>query len=198
MDGAAPRNSLFGSATVIAAIISSLTALLTAILPGLLSPERPSPITPTPATQAAQPLSPPAGAAAFSATRPQAGDEAQPNLTFGVWTITSSVDDAGTDFSGSTLKFTSQQVTSTGLRATGFFEWRTGQRVFGREYVEATYNAATRQLFIESQYVDNPAELAPGTFSATLAEDGRQLTDGAWGNTPGQLAGVLGTWEARR
>jgi hypothetical protein len=40
--------------------------------------------------------------------------------------------------------------------------------------------------------------LAPGSFSAELSEDGRQLLNGRWGNVPGERVGVLGTWEARR
>ncbi|MCC6492817.1 MAG: hypothetical protein IT424_07335 [Pirellulales bacterium] len=197
MDGTSPKTSLFGSATVVAAIISSLTALLTAILPGLITPEQDPPVTPT--SEAAGPLDPHASLRqTVSAVRPEAPGGAVPDLTYGVWTLTASTDDAGTDFSGSTLKFTSQRQTPAGLQAAGFFEWRSGQQVFGREYVTAAYDAATRQLFLESQYVDNSTELAPGTFSATLSADGRQLLDGAWGNTPGELAGVLGSWQARR
>lgn len=198
MEGTTPKASLFGSATVIAAIISSITALLTTILPGLLNGYKAEPITPTPAPTAVQPLVFSDDAAKLSATRQTPPATAKPNFTYGVWTITSSIDAAGTDFTGSTLKFTSQQETPTGSQLVGFFEWRTGQEVFGREHVVATYDAATRQLFIEGQYVDNPSVLAVGTFSATLSEDGRQLLDGAWGNTPGQLAGNLGAWQARR
>lgn len=198
MEETTPKTSMFGSATVIAAIISSITALLTTILPGLLGGDKPEPITPTPVPTAVQPLVSSGDAAVLSATRQAPPATVKPNLTYGVWTITSSIDEAGTDFTGSTLKFTSQQETATGLQLVGFFEWRTGLKVFGREHVVAAYDAATRQLFIEGQYVDNPTELAVGTFSATLSEDGRQLLDGAWGNTPGHLAGILGAWQARR
>jgi hypothetical protein len=65
--------------------------------------------------------------------------------------------------------------------------------------VVATFHEQSRQLYIEGKYVECPTnQLAIGSFSARLSDDGRQLTDGAWGNTPGNRVGVLGKWEARR
>lgn len=94
MEGQSSRTSLLASGTVIAALISGVTALVTALLPWLL-PQK-EPVHPAPVD------------AAFVAMRdmPSAGDA--PNLTLGAWTIVSSVDEAGTDFTGSTLKFVSQ------------------------------------------------------------------------------------------
>ena len=68
-----------------------------------------------------------------------------PNLTFGAWSIVNSIDEAGTDFSGSTLKFISQRESNSGLEATGFFEWRSGEQVLGREYIVANFDATSRQ-----------------------------------------------------
>jgi hypothetical protein len=187
MEGQSPRSSLLASGTVIAALISGVTALITALLPWLL-PEKPPTATEPAAITATRDLG-----AADEPTKSGA-----PNLTIGSWTITSSVDDAGNDYTGSTLKFLSQHDLGDRVEASGFFEWRMGQEAIGREQVVATYDSATRQLFIEGKYTDNPEVLAPGSFSAELSEDGRQLLNGRWGNVPGERVGILGTWEARR
>lgn len=122
-----------------------------------------------------------------------------PNLTFGAWSIVNSIDEAGTDFSGSTLKFISQRESNSGLEATGFFEWRSGEQVLGREYIVANFDATSRQIFIEGKSVESPTgTLAVGSFSARVSDDGRKLEDGTWGNTPGNQRGILGKWQARR
>jgi hypothetical protein len=179
----------------VAAIISSVTALLAALLPGLLQSTGDGDVTPTarPAIQAPQ------AGEEFTASREPVPASDKPNLTLGAWTIVSSTDDEGTDFSGSTLKFTTQREIPGGLEAMGFFEWRHAGQLLGREHVSATYHDASRHLYIEGKYVESPTDtLAIGSFSARLSEDGRQLLDGTWGNTPGNRVGVLGTWEARR
>ena len=182
MEGQSSRSSLLASGTVIAALISGVTALITALLPWLLPENAPTAVEP----------------AAIVATRDAPAKSGAPNLTIGTWTIASSVDDAGNDYAGSTLKFLTQHDVGDRVEASGFFEWRLGQESLGREQVVATYDPATRQLFIEGKYTDNPDVLAPGSFSAELSEDGRQLVNGRWGNVPGERVGILGTWEARR
>jgi hypothetical protein len=195
MEGKAARLSPFSSATVLAAIISSVTALLAAVLPGLLQSAGDGDVTPT----AARAVHAPQAGEPFTASREAVPASDKPNLTLGAWTIVSSTDDEGTDFSGSTLKFTTQREIPGGLEAMGFFEWRSEGRLLGREHVSATYHDASRQLYIEGKYVESPTDtLAIGSFSARLSEDGRQLLEGTWGNTPGNRVGVLGTWEARR
>lgn len=198
MDGSSPRSSLWSSGTVVAAVISGVTAMCTALLPWILG-DRDEPAAP-PAAPATSPVTPGgAGFVGHLAPVAPAGSTPLPNLAVGNWTIVSSTDEAGTDFSGSTLKFISQHATSAGLEATGFFEWRGNGAVLGREHVVAHYDAATRQLFIEGKFVESPDDvLAVGSFSARLSDDGRQLLDGTWGNTPGNRVGVLGTWNARR
>lgn len=176
------RGSLLASGTVIAALISGVTALITALLPWLLPEKTPTAVEP----------------AAIVATREAPPKSGTPNLTIGAWTIVSSVDDAGNDYAGSTLRFLTQHDLGDRVEASGFFEWRLGQESLGREQVVAIYDPATRQLFIEGKYTDNPEVLAPGSFSAELSEDGRQLLNGRWGNVPGERVGILGTWEARR
>lgn len=195
MEGSSPRSSLLMSGTVVAAIISGVTAMLTALLPWVLGSREPSESKPAPVVQS--PVTP--GAPGFVAQREAVPATPQPNLAVGTWTIIASIDEDGTDFSGSTLKFISQHEAPGGLDATGFFEWRGNGELLGREHVTAHYDAASRQLFIEGKYVESPHDvLAIGSFSARLSDDGRQLIEGTWGNTPGNRVGVLGTWEARR
>jgi hypothetical protein len=189
MDGPSQQSSIFSSAHVIAAIISAVAALLTATLPWLFGGN--SDPAPQPAihivqgTSAATPITPTPPAKRL-------------NLTLGVWTITSSIDAEGTDFTGSTLKFLSQHEVPGGFEATGFFEWRGNRELIGREQVRASYDEGSRTIYIQGIEVDRPDRLAVGSFTAEVSEDGRQLLNGAWGNTPGYQVGVIGSWEARR
>jgi hypothetical protein len=195
MEGQPQRSSMFASATVVAAVISSVTALATAVLPGLLK-NKADVVTPT---AVAAKHHGPVGEIDYTASREGAPSGDQPNLTLGAWTITASKDEEGPDFSGSTLKFTTQREIPGGLEAMGFFEWRSNGELLGREHVAATYHEGSRQVYIEGKYVESPTNtLAIGSFSARLSGDGRQLTEGTWGNTPGNRVGVLGKWEARR
>src|SRR5438876_7844746 len=50
-----------------------------------------------------------------------APSKALPQLSYGTWTLRNAVDDEGKNWSGSTLKFTSQAVTSDGLLVHGEF-----------------------------------------------------------------------------
>lgn len=186
--GQSSRTSLLASGTVIAALISGVTALITAMLPWLM-PAKDRPATGEPAAIAATRDVVPTSVAPTGKA---------PNLTIGTWTIVSSVDDAGNDYAGSTLRFLSQHDLGDRVEASGFFEWQLSQQRVGREQVVATFDPATRQIYIEGKYTDNPEVLAPGSFSAELSADGRQLLNGRWGNVPGERVGILGTWEARR
>jgi hypothetical protein len=196
------KTSVLSSATVLAAIISGVAAVLTAVLPWLLrTHESPQVVNEQPVESMRVPTS---FQTSLNATptiplAPSAAITPIPNLTFGAWSIVNSIDDAGTDFSGSTLKFISQRELAGGLEATGFFEWRSGNEVLGREYVLANFDASTRHIFIEGKSVESPTgRLAVGSFSARVSDDGRQLLDGTWGDTPGNQRGVLGKWQARR
>lgn len=185
-------NSLMASASVVAAVIGCVTAVLSAVLPWWLGSHG-QPAAPT------TPIAPVVAADVGPIGAQPLAVRVLPNLTFGAWTIYESIDEAGTEFNGSTLKFATQRETPAGLELTGFFEWHSGGEVLGREHVIANYDAASRQLFIEGQYVQSPTNrLAVGSFSARLSDDGRHLIDGRWGNTPGNLAGVPGSWAARR
>src|SRR5688500_14290627 len=115
MEGPAQRSSPFSSATVVAAIISSLTALLAAVLPGMLQSSEDQRVTPTAASE----IHGPQAGDGFTASREAVPASDKPNLTLGAWTIVSSTDDEGTDFSGSTLKFTTQREIPGGLEAMG-------------------------------------------------------------------------------
>jgi hypothetical protein len=171
-----------------AAIIGAVSAVFSAVLPWWLS-------QPSPAQVAEN-----AAIAASSITPLPAAERTLPNFTLGVWTVFDSVDDQGYDYRGSTIKFRSQRETPGGLELTGSFEWMLDNlTVIGEEHFVAHYEAATRQLYLEGQYVNSPTgDLAVGSFSARLSDDGRQLVDGTWGNTPSRQAGVPGRWNARR
>lgn len=195
------RASILSSATVVAAIISGVAAVLAAVLPWLLrTHEQPQVVDEQPAMMRAPGNSlvglngMPAGPLA-----PSPAITPIPNLTFGAWTIVNSIDEVGTDFSGSMLKFISQREVAGGIEATGFFEWRSDNQVLGREYVVANFDAATRQIFIEGKSVECPTgRLAIGSYSVRVSDDGRQLLDGTWGDTPGNQHGFSGKWQARR
>ena len=167
------------SATITASLIGGVCAVLAATLPPLLTRH---PETPTPQHSPA------------TATK-----VVVPNLTLGAWTLHDAVDNEGFNFADSTLKFTSQEPTQDGALLTGFFEWREQSKLLGRENFVARYVAETRQLFIEGKAVENvEGNLGVGSFSAVLTADGRKLTDGTWGSTPGNLPGIPGSWKARR
>jgi hypothetical protein len=192
--GESEERSMFQSATMWAAIIGCVSAVVSAVLPWWLGSHRHEAATvetrPVPAAVASAPITPLASGQG----------RVLPNLTLGVWTIVESIDEAGTDFRGSTIKFKSQRETPEGLELVGWFEWRMDNvDVLGQEHFVAHYEAASRQLYIEGQYVESPTgRLAVGSFSARLSEDGRQLVEGTWGNTPNHQAGVPGSWAARR
>ena len=194
-------SSVFSSATVIAAIIAGVSAVMSAVLPWLLRTHETHaelPITPLAAQVTSAPLE---SSAPMERRLPEtATTRTLPNLTFGVWTIVDAVDEVGTDFSGSTIKFATQREIVGGLELTGAFEWRgDNNEILGQEHFIANYDATSRQLFIEGQYVQSPdGRLAVGSFSAKLSDDGRQLVEGTWGNTPNNLAGIPGSWQARR
>jgi hypothetical protein len=198
----AERTSILSSATVVGALISAVAAVLTAVLPWLLkSHEQPRGAENPPAATMQAPSNNIVGPNGIPAAplAPSAAITPIPNLTFGAWSIVDSIDEAGTDFSGSTLKFVSQRELAGGLEATGFFEWRSNNQVLGREYVVANFDAASRQLFIEGKSVESPTgTLAVGSFSAHVSNDGRELLDGRWGDTPANQHGVFGKWQARR
>jgi hypothetical protein len=185
------KSSPFLSATVLAAAIGGASAVLSTVLPWWLERQK---VTATPVAERSPSV------AATITPLPAAQPGVLPNFSLGVWTIVESIDEEGTDFRGSTIKFNTQRETSGGLELTGFFEWRNNNSIIvGREYFLAHYDSASRQLFIEGQYVESPLnQLAVGSFSARVAEDGRQLLEGTWGNSPNHQAGVPGRWAARR
>jgi len=187
------------SSSVIAALVSGIAAVLAAVLPWLLSSHGQSATQPAESLATAGDVGPIPALRSNEPITPIGGSPVMPNLTFGAWTIVDSIDEAGIDYTGSTLKFISQRAAGAGLEATGFFEWRSGEKVLGREYIVANFDAASRQIFIEGKSVESPTgTLALGSFSARVSDDGRQLLEGTWGNTPGTARGYLGKWQARR
>ena len=123
-----------------------------------------------------------------------------PQFPAGTWTLRDAIDDTGTDWSNSTIKFTSQEPTSDGLTLKGTMTWRVGETFVGTEEFSGRYFDAGRQLFLEGQSVSAAKILAIGSYSAILSSDERSLLKGTWGSTasPTGLPGVPGRWEASR
>src|SRR5262245_1547213 len=96
------KASVFTSASVLAAIISGVAAVLTAVLPWLLKTHEQSQAAGDKSATSV-PSSIQAGVNTVSAgsLAPSSAITPIPDLTFGVWSIVKSIDEAGTDFSGS-------------------------------------------------------------------------------------------------
>jgi hypothetical protein len=179
-------------AAIIAALVGGIFSLISAILPSILPSSGEKPMVAAIGQVAANAVAPPV------ASEP-APHQTHPHLTYGSWTLIKSIDDAGTNWHNSVLKFTSQRETVDGLELEGVFEWRGDGVLVGREYVLGHYVPSTRIIYLEGQRVESSTgRLAVGSFSAHLSEDNRRLTDGTWGSTFGNQDGVPGSWEARR
>lgn len=125
-------------------------------------------------------------------------------LTRGTWTLVKAIDDSGTDWGNSTLKFTAQQKAGDGFRLAGFFEWRSSNVLIGREDVEGHYDPAQSEIILEGKHITQAdgfrqGTLGLGSYSAHLSPDGLALTDGRWGTVSGVVdANVRARWEATR
>jgi hypothetical protein len=127
----------------------------------------------------------------------------RPNLAIGTWTLHDAIDRDGGDWTNSTLKFTSQEVTPEGLTLRGTFTWRLKDRLLGTENVSGQYLSTGREIILEGQSVSttDPSvgyRLAVGSYSAVLADDERSLVKGHWGSTMGNEPATRGQWEATR
>jgi len=210
MEGIVVKFKLNGSAaTIVASLIGGAFALAASLLPNFLPTKPELQITasgiaappPAAASISTAPAAPVIAASALAAPTIEAPAPAapRPNFNLGTWTITASNDDDGNTWNNSTIKFTSEQATADGVEFAGFFEWRMNDRLLGREFFSGRYVAADRMMYFEGQTVQSPTgELAIGSYSCSLAADNRRLLDGNWGNTAGNLSGVLGVWTARR
>lgn len=126
-----------------------------------------------------------------------------PTLTTGTWTLRNAVDREGNDWSDSTLKFTTQALTATGLALEGVFTWRLRGTRVGTEEFRGQYLSDKRQIIFEGIAVsDDPGSqaggLAVGSYSVVVATDERTLLEGRWGSTMSNEAGSPGSWEAFR
>lgn len=126
-----------------------------------------------------------------------------PTLTTGTWTLRNSIDREGNVWDDSTLKFTMQVPTATGLALEGVFTWRLRGTKIGTEEFRGQYVSANRQIIFEGIAVKDdpgsqPARLAVGSYSAVVAPDERMLLGGRWGSTMSNEAGSPGSWEAFR
>jgi len=132
---------------------------------------------------------------------PAAPSKPAPHLSYGTWTLRNAVDDHGTDWSDSTLKFDSQEAAPDGLVLKGEFTWRLNGVLIGTEEFTGRYVDSNRQVIFEGQSVKSVSEanrLAVGSYSAVVSEDERTLLNGRWGSTMTHEAGVAGKWEATR
>lgn len=126
-----------------------------------------------------------------------------PTLTTGTWTLRNAIDRDGNDWSDSTLKFTTQASTATGLTLEGVFAWRLRGTRVGTEEFRGQYVSNNRQVIFEGVAIkDDPGSqvnrLAVGSYSVVVAPDERTLLEGRWGSTMSNEAGSPGSWEAFR
>jgi hypothetical protein len=133
---------------------------------------------------------------------PDAPTSDLPDFVLGTWTLHDAKDSAGNDWSNSVLKFTSQEDEEDGRALKGTFTWRLDGAPMWTEDVSGHYIARTRQVILEGESVTNLGETtekgAPGSYSATLAEDERTLIGGRWGSTTVAEAVNPGSWQATR
>lgn len=129
---------------------------------------------------------------------------AHADLTRGTWTLIKAVDDSGTDWSNSTLKFTAEDKSKDGFRVAGYFEWRLQDMLVGKEQFSGYYDPAQSEIIFEGTSIAQEgnytaATLGKGSYSARLSPDGLTLSDGRWATVAGvPLANVRGHWEATR
>jgi hypothetical protein len=133
-----------------------------------------------------------------------------PSLCIGTWTLRHAIDLY--DWSGSTLRFRTQEETPLGLALTGSFTWRTGGEIIGTEVFEGQYVHENRYVILEGTasagrvgrpsaddaLSDRGPRITSCSYSAILSEDERSLLDGRWGSTMTHDQTVPGKWEATR
>lgn len=111
-------------------------------------------------------------------------------LTGRTWTLTS-FDQAGTNWSGSTLVFTSQVAdVAGGQEIEGFFDWASDGDPRGRELFRGTLDSSGHLAF-EGYELQNPVAIILGRYQADLGADGNSLLDGSWSD------GIPGAWSAK-
>jgi hypothetical protein len=148
--------------------------------------------------------SPDKSAESSSAESDVSGQTAVPDLTSGTWTLRRAVDDSGSYWSNTTLKFTSQDATAGGLILTGAFNWRLDNEFKGKERFTGRYLTANRLIILEGiqidEYDSTGGHMATGNYSARVSPDNRSLVDGTWGSTERDTAmpTLPGRWEATR
>ena len=113
-----------------------------------------------------------------------------------MWTLHDAIEDAGYDWSGSTLTFTSQVESKDGLVLRGKFEWIHRGTLMGTEDVEGTYDRSTRKLFLAGDLLTRAknGRTVKATYTAVLSEDALVLRDGAFGGEGAEP----GRWQATR
>lgn len=111
------------------------------------------------------------------------------DLTLGSWLLTSE-DRRGTSWSGSTLHFLTQEQNGEDYLLSGFFEWRSNRRSFGRENFVGTLFADNRLNLNGTEIVQPAFGIGTSRYQADLEPSGTQLINGVW------TTGVVGEWSA--
>jgi hypothetical protein len=126
----------------------------------------------------------------FSDSEGGSGDVAGSLL--GLWDVVDSVDVQGTVWSGSTLCFTAQDQEGTVLHLEGYFDWRSADDGYGREYFLGTVDLDTMVVNLEGYRLEDYWNIEAGPYAAELASDWRHIQNGEW------TTGVPGVWAAVR
>ena len=123
------------------------------------------------------------------------GAAAVTGLSIGPWILNDARDWFGNNLDGSTLTLNLQTPTHDGLQVEGYIDWRLNGAAKGRQSVNGSFIAATRELYLKTQMQLASGERLVRIYWATLSADGRALSGGRWAEKVGDN-GVMGSWVA--
>src|SRR4051812_22807244 len=83
------------------------------------------------------------------------------------WTLTAQ-DEEGNVFTGSTLVFTQEAATGSGLNLDGYFDWHSNNGHSGRELFTGAYTTADRGIDLTGYDLIDPVGIVLGHYTATL------------------------------
>ena len=112
----------------------------------------------------------------------------EPKFTGGHWTLTRSLDNSGTNWKGSKLYFTEATPTETTIQLKGYFVWRVGGVLQGREYFKGRYSKNTRSIKLQGTRLTNYSNLVLGDYYARAGDAKRPRLTGYW-DGPGAIPG---------
>ncbi len=97
----------------------------------------------------------------------------------------------GSDWTGSELVFTSQELGNTGLVLEGYFDWKSNGEFRGRELFAGTLSEDL-DLQIEGYQLVNADNIALATYQARVSASGDLISNGTWSGP----SAALGSWSA--